>query len=143
MLVLIVELILILLIILFTGAWLFAFVLAIAAIGLYLYANKLKTELTEGPAMLDPEKMVTALEAVPQRPNFIFTETDPVVRLLPQAAPLLHKLTKTSSTSPDAIKFQNSRLSLLRSRVVATVLKQKIIGGLPSISTKDYRFKAP
>jgi len=127
LLLLIFELIVILLIILLTGAWLFAFVLAVAAIGLYLYANKLKSELTEGPAMLDPATMVTTLEAVPQRPNFIFTETDPVVPVTSSGGTTVTQIDDSSSTSPDAIKFQT------------VGFHTSVAGGGDSVEAKNYR----
>lgn len=127
LLLLIIELILILIIAIFTGAWIFALVLAAAAIGLYFYGNKIKSELTEGPALLDPSAMITALETAPQRPSFAFTETDPVVPVTSSGGTTITQVDDSTSTSPNAIKFQT----------VASFTS--VAGGGDSLEAKNFR----
>lgn len=105
LLILIIELIVLLIIGLITGAWIFVLALMMAAIGLYVYANKIKQQLTEGPALLEPATMVEMLQAAPLHPNFTFIETDPVVQVASSGGTTITQIDNASSTSANAIKF--------------------------------------
>ena len=105
LLLLIVLLAMLLLLAIFTGAWLLCIVLGIAAIGLYLYSNKLKAAATEPSVINNPAGLATTLAAVPPQPDFIFTETDPVVAVTSSGSTQIVKTDTSSSVSSNAVKF--------------------------------------
>jgi len=105
LLLLIVLLVLLLIIAIVSGAWLVCLIIAIAAVALYFYSNKLKNQLTENAAINDPATLVTTLEKVPPRSNFVFTETDPVVPVTSTSGTTVTQTNTSSSSSSNAIHF--------------------------------------
>ena len=105
LLLLIVLLVLLLIIAIVSGAWLVCLIIAIAAVALYFYSNKLKNQLTENTAINDPATLVTTLEKVPPRSNFVFTETDPVVPVTSTSGTTVTQTNTSSSSSSNAIHF--------------------------------------
>jgi len=101
----IVLLVLLLIIAIVSGAWLVCLIIAIAAVALYFYSNKLKNQLTENAAINDPATLVTTLEKVPPRSNFVFTETDPVVPVTSTSGTTVTQTNTSSSSSSNAIHF--------------------------------------
>ena len=105
LLLLIVLLVLLLIIAIVSGAWFVCLIIAIAAVALYFYSNKLKNQLTENTAINDPATLVTTLEKVPPRSNFVFTETDPVVPVTSTSGTTVTQTNTSSSSSSNAIHF--------------------------------------
>ena len=105
LLLLIVLLVLLLIIAIVSGAWLVCLIIAIAAVALYFYSNKFKNQLTESAAITDPATLVTTLEKVPPRTNFVFTETDPVVVPTTAGSTTVTQTNTSSSSSSNAIHF--------------------------------------
>lgn len=88
-----------------TGLWALFVVLAVAAVGLYVYSNNFKKLANQKEALNDPATLVNVLQSTPASPNFTFTETDPVVKETSSGSTTVTTTTAQSSTSADAITY--------------------------------------
>lgn len=102
---LVIVLVLLLLLAILTGAWLVCLVLAVLAVLVYLALGRLGDGFPVAEDLTDPAKVADAVENAPPRPDWQFTETDPVVP--PVAGPGAEVVTTEAATStgPNGIPF--------------------------------------
>jgi hypothetical protein len=108
--ILIILLILLLFVALFTGAWIICALLAVAAVGGYVYAGRLAARTEIGNAIKEPEKLLADLKSTPPREGFAFVVSDPVVPITAAGATQVTTATTSSSTSPEALQFADVKV---------------------------------
>jgi hypothetical protein len=130
LLLLIVLLILLLFLGLLTGAWILCAIIAIVAIAAYVYAGRLEVREDFGKDLTNPEALADDLKETPPRSDFGLILTDPVVPVVATGGTQVTSGSISSSSSPDAIKFNTS-----------TVFTPQA-GGTDSLEAKNFRAAA-
>jgi len=88
-----------------TGAWAIVAGFAIAAVGGWYVLQMRARAVAKAGSISQPTAMVAAIQNAPQRPNFRFIETDPVITPPAPAGTQLNVGTTATSTSPEAVRF--------------------------------------
>ena len=130
LLILIVLLILLLLVALFTGAWIICALLAIASVGVYVYAGRVQARLEIAAAIQSPETLLTDLKQTPPRAGFAFTVSDPVVPITALGPTQVSAAASSSSTSPNALRFTD------------VTMRTQLAAGQDSLEAKNFRAAA-
>lgn len=102
---LLILLILLLIIAIISGGWLICGIMAIIALSGYFYAGKLLNRMQTSEAFKNPESTINVLENTPARPDFVFSETDPVTDAAASSSTLVNREIISSSSEPGAIRF--------------------------------------
>ena len=101
-----------------TGAWLALAVLAAVCTAAYIIARSAAEReqrdaaIVNGPATIaEPADVATALRAAPQRADFRFTESDPVVPATARAGTVMTSTIESTSASVNAVRFTEVTLA--------------------------------
>ena len=102
---LIVVLVILLVIALLTGALVACAVIGLAVLAVFAVLWRLSSEASEAAAISDPAAVAAAVERAPPRPDFHFTETDPVVAPEPVSGSQVTSTRETTSGSPTSAGY--------------------------------------
>ena len=86
-----------------TGAWLLFGALAAAGVAGYLYTNKLSADSATAEELLDPQKELESIAAIPARPNFTLKLSDEATTPPPT----------TAAAGQDSVEAKNFRKALI------------------------------
>ena len=113
-----------------TGAWLLGGILAVAAIGGYIYAGRSARALNLAKTISDPQRIMENLRETPASSDFHFTISDPVVPSVASGGTQVTTSSTASSTSANAMRFSN------------VTIDTRTAAGQPSVEAKNFRTAA-
>ena len=118
------------LVLLFTGAWLLAFVVAAAGVAGYFATAERARGLHAAKSLADPTSTLHDIENAPARPDFAFVVSDPVTPITGTSDTNVSTSSSASSSSADALHF--SEVSMVT----------RTSAGADSIEAKNFRTAA-
>ncbi|WP_421944002.1 hypothetical protein [Pedobacter sp.] len=89
-----------------TGAWYICIIAAIANIGAYFKLLKMKSTSFNPKDLNNPEVLAETLEQLPEQPDFIFTESNPLIVETNNGNTKVTTETKETTTDADGLSYQ-------------------------------------